>query len=151
MIIDEGFLSNAKKISETQPQQSEVKVPVIKRENWEYKVLLEVSENNDKKTRRLINSCEIFKETSELIYDRLKYTFGADLFITTDTAFSFLYKAYKSEYIQEITFQDETGTDVLDIVNSDIKDFGITLLNINDRQISTVKRIKKSHAYSRTY
>ena len=143
MIIDEGFLSNAKKISETQPQQSEVKVPVIKRENWEYKVLLEVSENNDKKTRRLINSCEIFKETSELIYDRLKYTFGADLFITTDTAFSFLYKAYKSEYIQEITFQDETGTDVLDIVNSDIKDFGITLLNINDRQISTVKRIKK--------
>ena len=49
MIIDEGFLSNAKKISETQPQQSEVKVPVIKRENWEYKVLLEVSENNDKK------------------------------------------------------------------------------------------------------
>ena len=32
MIINEGFLSNAKKIA-SQPQNTEVKVPVIRKEN----------------------------------------------------------------------------------------------------------------------
>ena len=40
MIIDEGFLSNAKKISAEYPHKREVKVPEIKRENYEYQVTI---------------------------------------------------------------------------------------------------------------
>jgi hypothetical protein len=46
MIIDESFISNAKKIAETQPQKNEVKVPEIRRENFEYHVYIYIHHGN---------------------------------------------------------------------------------------------------------
>ena len=48
MTINEGFLSNAKKIAKTKPQQSEVKVPIIKRENFEYHVDIKYGPEKEK-------------------------------------------------------------------------------------------------------
>ena len=103
MIIDEGFLSNAKKISETQPQQSEVKVPEIRRENFEYHVKITyklISEEDDTKLKSRILRCEIFKE-----YGNVDMTddesgscikFDCDMFITEDSVYGFLYCIYSS-------------------------------------------------------
>ena len=48
MIINEGFLSNAKKIASTQ-SKNEVNVPVIRRENWEYKISIWYDSTSKKK------------------------------------------------------------------------------------------------------
>lgn len=99
MIIDECFISNAKKIAETQPQHSEVKVPEIKRENYEYQVkitLVEHKNYNDldlgKDMRKLcsrIRMCDIFKETSDIELNQISqsYIFKSDMMITTDTIY----------------------------------------------------------------
>ena len=98
MIIDEGFLSNAKKIASTQ-SKSEVKAPVIRRENFDFNIRLYITEDSitDKKIRNLISSCIIFKETGEIKIteennsDSNKIvSFDADLFITMNSIYEFL-------------------------------------------------------------
>ena len=109
MIIDESFISNAKKIAETQPQHSEVKAPKIKRENWEHHVYIYsarikragIIHELTGKMKSAVNRCSIFKETDnyELTNDKssngldeICYEFDADLFITAETLYElFLY------------------------------------------------------------
>ena len=127
MIIDEGFLSNAKKIAETQPQQSEVKIPEIRRENWEYHITISrfIADNN--KIQRIINSLDIFKEISELDFgtDEDGYgicEFDADLFITIDNI-RMLYSGFQS-YTPNCRIKDnETGK---------VKSVRLTTLNFSN-------------------
>ena len=109
MIIDEGFLSNAKKIAATQPQNTEVKAPVIRRENWEYNIKIiftgiKVNENKQFITR-IISSCVMFKEHSDISFNQdgnsIYVSFGSDLFITSDTVFELVYKITKPDNAEE--------------------------------------------------
>ena len=138
MIIDEGFLSNAKKIASTQPQNTEVRVPEIKRENWEHKVTFyfepEYKEETTERTvKRFISSCIIFKEHGDIsiTYEKDKYedeiiiiTILSDLFITFDTLLELLTKStykiiplYKDgEYgyfFEKIIITDSQGNETL--------------------------------------
>ena len=127
MIIDEGFIENAKKIAETQPQQSEVKVPEIRRENFGYHITISrfIADNN--KIRRIINSLDIFKEISELDFgtDEDGYgicEFDADLFITIDNI-RMLYSGFQS-YTPNCRIKDnETGK---------VKSVRLTTLNFSN-------------------
>ena len=110
MIIDESFISNAKKIAETQPQKNEVKVPEIRRENFEYHVYIYtmgIKEHNiipeiSKKLKSAIKRCDIFKETGNFHRsdekiknpDDVCYEFDADLFISIDTIYQMQKKLY---------------------------------------------------------
>ena len=96
MIIDEGFLSNAKKIASTQ-SNSEVKAPVIKKENYEYHVTFSNYGEYSiwKGMMKLIRMLDIFKEISEYIkygYDTCE--FDADMFLTIDNVYMMYSKYY---------------------------------------------------------
>ena len=96
MIIDEGFLSNAKKIASTQ-SKSEVKAPVIKKENYEYHVTFSNYGEYSiwKGMMKLIRMLDIFKEISEDIkygYDTCE--FDADMFLTIDNVYMMYSKYY---------------------------------------------------------
>ena len=79
MIIDEGFLSNAKKIASTQTQNSEANVPVIRRENWEYIIEIILSPREAEKGSPIIHkilSCTIFKEYEIISEEYGKYSYS---------------------------------------------------------------------------
>jgi hypothetical protein len=113
MIIDEGFLSNAKKIASTQPQQSEVRAPVIKRENYEYHIEITFDVLYSKKFSKYILSCDIFKEKGNIDFDSSenKLTLDADMFITVDTVYKFLYCLNRCAKTLDITGEKEISID----------------------------------------
>jgi hypothetical protein len=102
MIIDEGFLSNAKNIASTQTQNSEANVPVIRRENWEYEFSISFDSLENKEIdieleKRYLLSCTIFREYGNVESKVIEKTkkeiyFGADMFITIDTIYELIRK-----------------------------------------------------------
>lgn len=144
MFIDEGFLNNAKKIA-SQPQNSEVKVPVIRRENYGYHVsfgLGDIENKTKEYIRRIISSCEIFKEHSDISITSGKendmtegyVNFDADMFITPDTILEMVCKSSKPGiFIQLITISNTESDDKIEISHSMLSDAMIYLLNNNIR------------------
>jgi hypothetical protein len=94
MIIYEGFIENAKKIAETNPQNSEVRVPIIKRENFEYHVDIKYGPEKEKGIYRKFKKCIIFKETGNVYTSDNGLSFDADLFITPDSVYEFICMIY---------------------------------------------------------
>ena len=136
MIIDEGFLSNAKKIAETKPQQSEVKAPVIKRENYEYHIKITFDDDIEysiEKCSKYILSCDIFKEKANVDIDNSKGTlvFDADMFISVDTVYKFLY------CLNRYTTLDITGEKeiYIEIFYNDFKIYNIMSIDDDDIEI----------------
>ena len=121
MIIDEGFLSNAKKIASTQPQQNEVRVPEIRRENFEYHIEIKYKniESIEKASKRIL-SCDIFKEKGNIDLDHSEnmLVFDADMFITIDTVHELLYYMNRYASILDITGKKLIYIDVLDYHNT---------------------------------
>ena len=106
MIINEGFLSNAKKIA-SQPQNTEVKVPVIRKENYEYNVNIKIKSNIEityfDKIKKIILSNEIFKEYGNVKEDSFQQkrfftyliSFDSDFYISIDSVYYFILSIIK--------------------------------------------------------
>ena len=128
MIIDEGFLSNAKKIAATQ-SNSEVKAPVIKKENYEYHVTFSNYGEYSiwKGMMKLIRMLDIFKEISEDIkygYDTCE--FDADMFLTIDNVYM-MYSKYYSLVESESSLSGTVNGDITIKNNETGKTYGIYL------------------------
>ena len=95
MIIDEGFLSNAKKIAETKPQQSEVKAPVIKKENYEYHMEIDFpdKENVTPEIKNSlyvkINNCTLFREIAESKIRKYEMSYDIEVFANVESIYEF--------------------------------------------------------------
>ena len=92
MIIDEGFLDNAKKIAAENPQSnSKVKAPVIRRENFEYHI--EIKSVSEIRKERIL-SCEMIKECGNFSESGKKGSyiiqFDSDLFVSPDSVYEFI-------------------------------------------------------------
>jgi hypothetical protein len=115
MIIDEGFLSNAKKISAEYPHKREVKVPEIKRENYEYQVTIMAMGGTDTSyiTKRIFRNI-IFKEHSEYTIketDMIYITFAADLFISCESLYELAHSfdGYESQHFAAVFINQDNG------------------------------------------
>ena len=131
MFIDEGFLKNAKKIASTQPQNSEAKVPAIRRENFDCHIEISVTpyktdESSDiYRIIKTIKKSVLLKETGNEIItipDNLKndtykiYEFDADLFKTFDSIYEFCnnlqYISTNIELKLEIKISEVNGSSI---------------------------------------
>ena len=156
MIIDEGFLSNAKNIASTQTQNSEANVPVIRRENWEYIIEIILSPREAEKGSPIIHkilSCTIFKEYEIISEEYGKYSYttsiNCDLFITPETVYELIRYITKIITIRVVITFTETDTEkqVIHDLNSDEykSDDGTEIINHIFKMDLTDKKNMASH------
>ena len=163
MLIYEGFLENAKKIASTQPRNSEVNVPVIKKENWEYNITINSTCLSEKylqnykicfkKIYGKIFSCTIFKEYEIISEEYGKYSYttsiNCDLFITPETVYELIRYITKIITIRVVITFTETDTEkqVIHDLNSDEykSDDGTEIINHIFKMDLTDKKNMASH------
>jgi hypothetical protein len=125
MIINEGFLDNAKKIASNGNKNNGIKVPEIRRENYEYHI--DISFVFSKKSNRdidiiskIVFKNSIFKEygnvyknsdTEDKDHNIYNISFDSDMFITVDTVYDFIYSLFSTGVNNnlDISITDNSG------------------------------------------